>query len=78
MTEISSIQGLFGIAKQLELLPTVCDTLLFKKAYAKFFVDLGTKILDDLDDKFVPLTRLGLEHQELLKVVKQIGTIPHS
>lgn len=31
-------------------------------------VDLETKILNDLDDKFVALTRVGMKYPELIKV----------
>jgi hypothetical protein len=34
-------------------------------------IDLETKILDDLDDKFVAIPRIGLDHPELLKVINK-------
>jgi hypothetical protein len=34
-------------------------------------VDLETKILNDLDDKFVAIPRIGLDHPELLKVINK-------
>jgi hypothetical protein len=78
MVEEISIEGLFGIGEAIGIIATLFVILYFsRKQMQSLSVDLETKILNDLDDKFVELTRLAMEHPELIKVVNK-DTTPNS
>ena len=65
MVEEISIEGLFGIGEAIGIIATLFVILYFsRKQMQSLTVDLETKILNDLDDKFVGLTRLTMEHPD--------------
>jgi hypothetical protein len=48
-----------------------------RKQMQSLSLDLETKILNDLDDNYVRLTRMVIERPELMKVIsKQINSSP--
>lgn len=78
MIEEISIEGLFGIGEAIGIIATLFVILYFsRKQMQSLSVDLETKILNDLDDKYVGLTSLAMEHPELIKVVSK-DTSPSS
>jgi hypothetical protein len=67
-----SLEGLFGIGVAIGIIATLFVILYFsRKQMQSLSVDLETKILNDLDDKFVAITRVGMDHPELIKVVSK-------
>jgi hypothetical protein len=59
LSEIS-IDWLFGIGEAIGIIATLFVILFFsKKQMQTLSVDLETKILNDLDDKFVGIPRIG-------------------
>jgi hypothetical protein len=71
MTEIG-LAEYFSMAEAVGIIATLFVILYFsRKQIQGFSIDLETKILNDLDDKFVGLTKMVMEHPELMKVVSK-------
>lgn len=71
VTELS-IEGIFGIGEALGIIGTMLIVLYFsRKQMQDVSLDMETKILNDVDDKFVSLTRISMEHPELMRVINK-------